>query len=138
TAREVAGHLVVPLAQDREQVEDLFTSRRLLGAVMTQQPSGETQVLGNGQRREDALASRHERDTLLGDVVGADALDASACDLDNPITRPQKATNGLQQRRLASAIRAEQSHDLALGHFEVDAEENLHLAIRHVDASAAE
>ena len=46
------------------------------------------------------------------------------------------AADGLEQRRLAGAVGAEQGDDLALPHLEVDAEEHLHLVVGDVDAAA--
>ena len=48
------------------------------------------------------------------------------------------ADDGLDQRRLARAVVADQRHHLALAHREVDAEEGLHRAERLRDASALE
>ena len=47
-----------------------------------------------------------------------------------------QAADGLEQRRLAGAVGAEQGDDLAPLHLEVDAEEDLHRAVADVDALA--
>ena len=57
-AREVAGRLVEPVAQDREQLEHVLGRLGHVLLVLAVQPAREPEVLGDGQRREHALRRR--------------------------------------------------------------------------------
>src|SRR5205807_4263730 len=63
-----------------------------------------------------------------GDVVAVES-DLAGARVDEP-------GYGLEQRRLAGAVGAEEGHDLPLLDLEVDAEEHLHRPVGDVDALA--
>ena len=100
---------------------------------MAQHPAGEPQVLGHGQRREDALAARHERQAELGDLLGGQRRDVLAVEDHLALVGRQQAGDGLEQGRLAGAVGAEQGHHLVLADAGVDAEEHLQRAVGGLD-----
>ena len=63
----------------------------------------------------------------MGDVAPVED-DGSALGLGDP-------ADGVEQRRLAGTVGAEQRHDLALVDLHVDAEEHLHVAVGHLDVA---
>src|SRR5439155_933801 len=120
-------------AQDSSALEQLLG--RVLPAV---EPGAGPEVLGDRQRREHSLAPRDLDDAELRGVYRVGPRDVLAVEQDGAADRLDQPGDGLQERRLASAVRAEQGDDLALGHIEVDTEEDLHLVVGDVDAPARE
>ena len=94
------------------------------------------EVLGHRQGREHALPAGHHGDAEPGDLVGRRAGDVAPVEDDRAVGRRHDAGDGLEQGRLAGAVGAEQGHDLALAHLEVDAEEHLDVAVAHVELRA--
>ena len=92
------------------------------------------EVLGDGERREHALAAGHLDDAERGDLVGRGVGDVAAVEDDGAAIGRDDAGDRLQERGLAGAVGAEQGDDLALVDLEVDAEEHLHVAVGHVEA----
>ncbi|MEZ5208836.1 MAG: hypothetical protein R2690_18110 [Acidimicrobiales bacterium] len=97
------------------------------------EPAGDAQVLGDAQRREHALAAGHHGDAELGDLVRRGVGDVTALEDDGAGVGLDHAGDGLQQGRLAGAVGAEQRHDLALVDLDVDVEEDLDVAVAHVE-----
>ena len=64
-----------------------------------------------------------------GDLVRRRVGDVAAVEDDRALVGLDHAADGLEQRRLAGAVRAEQRDDLALVDLEVDVEEHLHVAV---------
>ena len=79
------------------------------------------QVLLDGEMAE-AVAALHDLDAAAADeLAGREPVDARAHELDGALRhlaalRQQQVGDGLQRRRLAGAVGAEQRHDGALGH----------------------
>ena len=123
-----------PLAQDGEELEHLLGALRDLVVSVALEPAGEPEVLGDGERREHALAAGHLRHAAAGDLVGRRVGHVAAVEDDRAAARLDEAGDRLQQRRLPGAVGAEQGDDLALVDLEVDAEQHLHAVVVHVDA----
>jgi hypothetical protein len=95
-------------------------------------------VLGDGQGREHGLAARHLDDAHRRRLHGVGMGDVAAFEEDRAADRVDHAGDGLQERRLAGTVRAQQGDALAGAHLEVDAEEDLHLVVGDLDAAAGE
>ena len=135
-AREVARLLVRPLAQNREQVDHPLLGLGHGAVVLADHPGAEPEVLVHREGREDAAPARHEREALPGDRLRLLAGDRRAVEPDRAAADLDQPAGALEQRRLAGAVGAEQRHDLALVHLEVDAEEDLHRAVGDLDLLA--
>src|SRR5476651_2348154 len=79
------------------------------------------QILAHAQEREDFAAFGHVADAQPHDLVGVHALDLAALEGDRALLRVHDAADGFQYGRLAGAIGAQDSDDVALGHVEADA-----------------
>ena len=133
---QVAGHLARARPEDREQLLH-FGARRLDPVwVLPDRPRRQPQVLGHRQRGEHALAAGHQRDAAMRRDVGRQLGDVLVLERDRPTTRPHEAADALEQGGLARTVGAQQGHDLAFGDLEVDAEQDLHRPVGHVDALA--
>ena len=137
-AGEVAGGLVEPVAQHGEELEHALGRRRDAFLVLAVQPAREAQVLGDGQRRERALAARHLHDAAARDLVGRRVRHVAPVEHDGAVRRLDQTGDRLQQRRLAGAVGAEQRDDLAFVDLEVHAEQHLHAVVVHVDVADEE
>ena len=113
TAREVARALVPPLAQHREEFEDLFGRGLQVLGLLGVQPTGELEVLRDGERGEHTLAARHHHDPVRHGLGRRLAGDVVAVVSDRARARLHEAADGRQQRRFASTVRAQQRDDLA-------------------------
>ena len=113
-ARQVAGLLVPPLAQDREVLEHLLGGLLHVLRVLAEQPAGQVEVLLDGERREHALAAGHQHDAGAPPSRWRRAGDVDAVEGDRARpTGDDRPEIAAQQRRLAGAVRAEQRDDLA-------------------------
>ena len=137
-AGEVAGLLVGPVIEDREELDHPLLGLVDGPVVLADHPGAEPQVLVDGQGREDAPATGHQGQAHLGDGLGRFARDGPAAELDRAAADPDQARGPLEQGRLAGPVGAEQGHDLALVHVEVDAEEDLHRAVGDLDLLAGQ
>ena len=70
--RSAAGVVEPACARTGNAVEHLSMRGAASGPVLAEQPAGGPQVLGDGQRREHALAAGH-----LGDAEGGDRARAA-------------------------------------------------------------
>ena len=95
-------------------------------------------MLGDGQRREDALATGHLDDADRGAGGRVGVRDVATVEVDGAADRVDQTADGLEQGRLARAVGAEQGDDLALSDLHVDAEQHLHAVVGHVDATAGQ
>ena len=137
-AGEVAGLLVEPLAQHREEPEHLLGDLGdVLGLVLVE-PRGELQVLGDGEGGEHALAAGHEHHALGHGLGGALPGDLVAVEDDAAPARPGEARDGGEQRGLAGAVGAEQGDDLVPVDVAVHAEEHLRLAVGELEVADGE
>ena len=68
----------------------------------------------HGERREHAVAAGHLHDAERGDLVRRGVGDLAPVEDHRAVVGLDHARDGLQQRRLAGAVRAEQRDDLAL------------------------
>ena len=137
-AREVAGQLVVPLAQDGEHGDGLVDEAAGGVLVVAQHPARQPQVLGHRQRGEHALAARHERQAESGDLLGGQPGDVAPVERDATLAGGQQAGDRLQQGRLAGAVGAEQGEQLVALDVDVDAEQHLQRPVRRLDALAGQ
>ena len=140
-ARQVAGHL---RAAARPRIGNSSSTSRPGGLDAGRRPCGtarpasrrfsSTVRVGNTPLPpgiSDTPAPGHRcRRRQLGDVLGRRDVTVPAVGS----TRPQMR---LEQRRLAGAVGAEQGDDLARVDVEVDAEEDLHRPVGHVESLAA-
>ena len=121
-------------AEDREELEGPGSTRpRSPPGRPAAQPAGQPQVLAHGQRREHALAAGHLDDAAGGDLVRRGVGDVAPVEDDRAAVGLDQPGDGLEQRRLAGAVGAEQGDDLALADLEVDAEQHLHVAVGDVE-----
>ena len=72
----------------------------------------------------------------LRGLDGVGVGDVAPVEEDGAADRVDQPADGLEQRRLAGAVGAEQGDDLALRDLDVDAEEDLHRVVGDVDALA--
>src|ERR1035437_837747 len=77
-------------------------------------PSGDEQVLLNGQPREQPPALGHETDTHPGAPVCRDPRDIVLVEEDPPTVGSMGSADGAQQRRLTCAVGTDQRQHLAL------------------------
>ena len=75
------------------------------------------------------------RDAERRDLVGRGVGDVAPVEDHRALVGLDHPADGLQQRRLAGAVGAEQRDDLALVDLEVDVEEHLHVAVEHLQAA---
>ena len=71
------------------------------------------QVLAHRHGREDVVLLRHVGEAAPADVAGGKPGDVGALQLDAAAARAEQAGDGLEQRRLAGAVRADDADDLA-------------------------
>ena len=78
----------------------------------------------------------HLGDAEGGDLVRRRVRDVAPVEDDRALVGLDHPADGLEQRRLAGAVRAEQRDDLALVDLEVDVEQHLHAAVADVRGRA--
>src|SRR5205807_8520691 len=87
-------------------------------------------VLVGGQHRQQMVELENEADVArppARQLSFAHLGDELAADPDLAFARPGQAGDQVQQRRLARAAGSHESHELALGHFQAQAFENIDL-----------
>src|SRR4029077_17755523 len=92
------------------------------------------EVLAHRQRREDLPVLRHIADAAMGDLIGPEPRDILAAKLDGAL-RGNQAHDRLARRRPADAVAPEQADDLAVADVEVDAMQDVALAVISVQVS---
>ena len=136
-ARQVARLLVGRAGRAPGTARGPVGARPRSGALsLRMSQAAQSQVLVHGQRREHAPPAGHEGDALVRHLVGHLVGDVRR-QLDVALTHLDQAAHRLQQRRLPGTVGAEQGHDLARSHVEVDAEEHLDRAVGDLDLPAA-
>jgi hypothetical protein len=87
------------------------------------------QVIKHAHGGEHAPPFRRMGQAAPGDAVRVQARDVLAVQRHLAGARLDHAGDGAHGGGLAGAVRADQGHQAALGHFERDAVQNLHLAV---------
>src|SRR5262249_13328439 len=85
------------------------------GAIAAQRPAAHAQVLVDGEMREDVDLLRHVADAERLHPVRRDAADRRAAEADGAAMRAEEAEDGLEQRRLAGAVGADDEGDAVRG-----------------------
>ena len=133
-ARERLGRLVRALLQHREERVDPRQGPGGHGAPVAAGAVGaELEVLAHGHRAEQQPALGHERQALAHEALGPRRGDAGAAVGDRPRADGDEADDGLEQRRLAGAVRADDGDELALADGEVDVVQHLGVAVAGPD-----
>src|SRR5581483_6290607 len=91
------------------------------------------EILQDRHPREDPAPLRRLADAQLDDLVRRHPVQPAPFQRDRPDPRAQEAGDRLQQRRLASAVRADQRHDLARVDPDRDAPQRVDVAVVRVD-----
>ena len=130
----LAAGSCIRCSSDGEHLQHVRHGLRAAGLV-TIEPARQPQVLVDGQRREHALSARDHDDAPGRDLVGRGVGGVAPVEHDRPAVGGHHAGDGLQERRLAGAVGAEQRDDLALVDLEVHAEQHLDVVVAHVDVA---
>ena len=113
----------------------LARRRRRRGAALRRRPRGEVEVLGDREPTEHPGAAGELDDAEVGDLVGRRVGDVAAVEHHGTTVGFDDATDRLEQRALAGAVRAEQGHDLAFAQVEVDAVDDRATAVAGLQAA---
>jgi hypothetical protein len=116
-ARKRAGGLPPALCQDREQLVDAFEVGAQCIAV-TLAVGAHQQVVADAHRTEQPAAFRHVGDPARDHVVGREFAEIFSVELDRARPCPQDAGDCAQQCRLAGAVGADETDDLAFTNVE--------------------
>ena len=108
-ARQVTATAVQHLLEHRKQLKQLRWNRRT-GALVRQ---AHAQVLFHRQARKDLATLRHKAYAQARTLVGREFVDRLAIKFDAAGLDGHQAHHGLEQRRLAHAIAAQDHCDLA-------------------------
>src|SRR3954466_5035112 len=127
-ARQAAGVLRAALAQAGKEPVDLLdvlpgTGPRALRV------RAQFQVLADGELRPQLAPFRDQRDAKLRALARGNAEERVPAVPDVSAARGPEPADGAQGGRLPRAVRAEQRDDLALAHFQRDAEQHLDVAV---------
>src|SRR5271165_2933384 len=129
-ARELAAAARKPLAQvGEERIDALGAHAPGPGDLGRQE-----QVLFNGEAREDRSLLWTERDPKPCDPLDRQSDELAVAEHDRARAPADDAHDRLQGGRLARAVAAEQGHDLALAHVEIDAVENVRFVVPGLEA----
>ncbi len=115
--------LAIEEIADLEDVCDLRDRPFLLSLVDPADLHAEGNVAAHGHVRVKRIALEHHRDVALRRMQ---PLDVAVADTDFTGCRLLEARDAVQQRRLATARRADEHQETAIVDFEVDAFQNLH------------
>ncbi len=107
-AREVAGHLVDPLAEPGEDVEHLLVGGSEVVGVVAVEPAGGTEVLGHGEGGEHRLASGHLDHPERGGLRPLGVGDVAPVEVDGAADGVDGAADGLEQGGLAGPVGAQE------------------------------
>ena len=125
--RERAAAAVEQCFQPREGVDDALHRLRF-GLARIAAPR-QAQVLERAQGRQDAAALRHVADAHACAAVSGQACHVHTVHADAPAAGGQQAGQGLEQRRLAHAVVADDADRLALQHLQRHAVQHGHMAV---------
>jgi hypothetical protein len=131
-----AGHrprlLRLALGETREQREDTVEILSQAALVLALE-GAHLQVLEHRHTREELPALRRLGDAAGDDVVRLRVRDVVAAEADAPAARVVQTVDRAQRRRLAGAVRAEQSDDLGLPNLERDPLDRVDGAVVRMD-----
>ncbi len=130
--RERVRELPAPLGDDREEALD--ARQRLVPA----RPRGwivraEQHVVEHRQEGEESPALEHVRKALARRAMSGQAVDALALEGDAPGPGREEPGDGIHQRGLARAVRAEDGDDLAFADPDRRLPQHLEIAIGDVE-----
>ncbi len=128
-AAEDASLAVQNVLQLREIIEDLLGYGTGPGWVGQH---AHLQILQHRQLWEDLAALRHIADTCPRPDVRGGASEVSVLEQNSTAARAEQAHDALQERRLADAVAAHETHYLTRADFKVDVAQDLSLTVRHL------
>src|SRR5262249_55906820 len=133
-ARERSTGLVAPFRQHREINENLVEQGFL--ALLSDTLAVETgaQILHDRQQAEDPAILRHVADATARQPVRRFVGDRTALEPDLSLPRVHQAHDRLQRRRLADAIAADETNDLATPDLQGNSVKDVALAVIGVQA----
>ena len=114
TAGQRASNLPTALLQAREMRVDALQAGGDLGVGTC--IGTHFEVLLDGHLGEDTAPLRDVRQAARHELVGGGAHDILAHEFNGTGVGAQKAGDGLQRGGLAGAVRADERHDLTVGH----------------------
>src|SRR5215467_830431 len=132
-ARERAGELARPLAQDGEEIEHVGEALGELGPRRRGMRAQE-QVLAHRHEGEESPPLRHLHNAAAHAIVRRDAREVLAGEGDLAGPRGEGAGDHPESSGLARGVGADQGQDFPLLHVEADAVERLQIAVEGVDA----
>ena len=128
TATQSSPHLAPALLEAREERKDVL---QILGngrAVVTG-VGAHIQILGDGQLGKNSAPFGYHGHALVDDLVGLVGGHILIFEKDLALARLEQPADGAQRRRLASAVSADQCHDLAFLDGERDSLQGVDVAI---------
>src|SRR5690606_6795308 len=133
TARQGAATLRLTLPEPWEELED--AAQIVLEMLLGRDQGAELEILDHRHVREDAASLRRLGDASPDDTIGFLVRDVLALERDRSTSGPRVATDRHQQCGLTGTVGADQRHDLARRHVEIDAAEGFDVAIEGVNAT---
>ncbi len=133
-ARELAGRageLVLERREERERGGERLAPMRL-GA---RQVAAELEVLAHRHAGEEAPPLRHDGDARRAEAMRRQARDVAAVKDEAAGARALDAGDGVDQRRLAGAVRADDREQLAGTNLDRDAPERRRRAVRDLEVA---
>jgi hypothetical protein len=100
-----------------------------LSSFTVSTPAAQTQVLGHGHLGEDGVLLWHEGDPQAQKLLGSQSRDLGAGEGHPAAGERREPADGAQQGRLAGAVGADDRGDRAGGGLEIDAAEDLDVAL---------
>ncbi len=113
-ARERACRRVQPLREHGEELEELLPLSPRLPLLPRERGGADREVLGHGQRREQAAPLGREAQAPPGDLLGREPRDILSGQADLTLAGANETGDRPERRRLTRAVRAEEGDDLAL------------------------
>src|SRR6266481_1025984 len=132
-ARELGALAPQALLQVWEETEN-GVDRQAAGPDL----GGQQQVFLDVQARKDAPLLRAEGQAEARDPIGPERRQLLPAEADRPLAAGDHAHDRLERRGLARAVAPEERHHLALPHLEVDAVEDVRLAVPGVEVADLE
>ena len=130
-AGERAGRPAARLREHRKELVDL--RERLAGVVPAPCREPEPKVLLHREVAEDPPSLRHERDAGTGDRLRTPATERGAGEPHVAACRRHDAHDRVQRRRLAGAVRADQTDELALCDAEGQVSDRADRSVAHLE-----
>ena len=121
-ARQRAGPLLAPLAQEGEEVAHLLEALREVARALV---AAHLEVLLDGEPGEHVVVLRHVADAEPDEPVGLGRGDVGAPQGDRPAAHRHEAEERLEQRGLAGAVGPDDADQLAGVELEVAAVEDV-------------